>query len=838
MSARNGAAMTYDPNGQYVLLWGGDIGGTGTCGQTHPTQAFTFSGGIWTELSTTSWGSSNAILGYSNQAMVYDASDGFVIMEGGWDGCNPHYDTWRWWESNDSWQDLNLAPPNAPAIRSNQAYTYDSSDGYVVIYGGDDASTPYADTWYFHAGIWTEACASCGPGLRDGALMTYDFADGYVVLFGGCSTDNCGGSGNVWHSDTWKFAAGSWTNITSSGPSARAWVSIVYDGNDGYTVLFGGEATTGSQGDTWLFGPPPSVSSFSCSPANLDLGQSISCAVALSGGIHPINTVSYVGTGCSPSPTTLAFSCKPSPAGTYNPVVTVKDFVGNSATGTTTYTVYADPIVSVSPPGPLTYDAGQAASQLTATHTHNANNDSIEWYSWASVSCGPASNNTGISGTTYTPPTAVVGTTYYCAVITDSGVPGYTNTSNAVKVTVNSITLVSVAVSPTAAIVGTGETTPLFTATPTCSIACPAGILYNWSLSTARMGSLTMSHGNTTAFTAGDTAGTVGLFVNATLNGVTVQSSTALITIAPPLTSVTVNPVSGAVQVGKTLTFSATAACGSNQCPSGTTYTWTLNSTLGSIEPSTGSSTTFTAGPMPGMVALTVSASLSGVDRVATADINITLTTVPILTGVALSITSATVQEGGAQEFTATPVCSSESCGTADIAYTWSMNNNLGKLNLTTGTSVTFTAGNTTGEVTLTVVANFNGNTAIKNATINVTKESGSGSSPLLSGTTLVVIVLIVAAAACIVSILIARKKKDDTHRLPKKKPQGDVKTPVDESKASPSKSTPPVTASPPVAQTKTKPSASRIYCPVCGTPNDEGLSLCKGCGKRIPTTK
>ena len=62
---------------------------------------------------------------------------------------------------------------------------------------------------------WTNITNS-GPS-REGGAVSYDAADGYVIFFGGLDATN------KFLGDTWKFSGGIWTNITtSSGPSPRA----------------------------------------------------------------------------------------------------------------------------------------------------------------------------------------------------------------------------------------------------------------------------------------------------------------------------------------------------------------------------------------------------------------------------------------------------------------------------------------------------------------------------------------------------------------------------------------------------------------------------------------
>ena len=64
--------------------------------------------------------------------------------------------------------------------------------------------------------------------------MAYDIAAGKSVLFGGLT------SAHTLMADTWEFGT-NWAEVTSSGPPARQYASMVYDSLGGKLVLFGGQ---------------------------------------------------------------------------------------------------------------------------------------------------------------------------------------------------------------------------------------------------------------------------------------------------------------------------------------------------------------------------------------------------------------------------------------------------------------------------------------------------------------------------------------------------------------------------------------------------------------------
>ena len=231
-------AMTYDAKDGYVVL-------------LVVNQTWKFSGGVWTQLVP----DRSPPVRYAS-AMTYDAKDGYVLLFGGYasSGSSGYLgDTWRF--VGGQW--TNITTSAHPKARAFSVMTYDTKDGYVVLFGGCDVGSPcstggfLSDTWKFVDGKWTKLTISAHPSARGGMAMTYDVADGYVVLFGGCDTTNCSHP----YSDTWKFVGGSWTHLTSlTHPGPRLFASMTFDTKDGQVVLFGGSGPSFKYlGDTWKY---------------------------------------------------------------------------------------------------------------------------------------------------------------------------------------------------------------------------------------------------------------------------------------------------------------------------------------------------------------------------------------------------------------------------------------------------------------------------------------------------------------------------------------------------------------------------------------------------------
>jgi hypothetical protein len=247
--------MTYDESDGYLLLFGGAEEHSGSS-VTLLNDTWTYVHSHWTQLKPAVSPSVRVAFG-----LTHDQADGYVLLFGG--EINVHggdgNDTWSFHAGKWTY----IPTSSAPAPRSLPGMVYDAADGYVLLFGGDaydpNASrvVPVNDTWTYQAGDGTEitpiGCTSCGPVQtgRAGPAMVYDAWDGYVLLFGGQNATTLA------LGDTWSYLGGVWTNLTASvgtPPAPRAAGVMVYDSLDGYVLLFGGLGV-GSKllSDTWSY---------------------------------------------------------------------------------------------------------------------------------------------------------------------------------------------------------------------------------------------------------------------------------------------------------------------------------------------------------------------------------------------------------------------------------------------------------------------------------------------------------------------------------------------------------------------------------------------------------
>ena len=237
-SARATPAMAYSATGQYVLYFGG-----GWASGSSTADTWIFAGGVWTNISATLTLSPSP---REDASLVWDASDGYVLLFGGYTnyglGYNGSYtlnDTWSF--SGGAWTNITSSTTAAPSARFAPAMTYDYTDGYVVLFGGSVLNgAPLNDTWRYHAGTWTNISSIAGtaPSARDFVSFTDDPADGYALLYGGWNATTA-----TLDSDTWSFGGGVWSQIATSGPGALRGAAMAYDTATLSVILFGGAAS-------------------------------------------------------------------------------------------------------------------------------------------------------------------------------------------------------------------------------------------------------------------------------------------------------------------------------------------------------------------------------------------------------------------------------------------------------------------------------------------------------------------------------------------------------------------------------------------------------------------
>ncbi|HZY92885.1 MAG TPA: hypothetical protein VFG07_08995 [Thermoplasmata archaeon] len=238
---RTQPGVAYDAADGYLLLYGGTFANKSNVGNGRClTDSWIYSAGVWTNLSIP--GPTNVC----SPAMTYDSTDGYVLAFGGFfqnisNGVHyPSGETWKF--SRGAWTELNVSGPPA---RSGTFMVFDPASTAVLLWGG----WGYNDTWSFSRGSWTELLSSGGPSayeVPEGALA-YDGTAGKVLLVEESPTAGSNA--------TWEFAGNGWTKLPNVGTPFELHPVAAFDPIDGIVLFFGGaDRTTGYESNvTWGF---------------------------------------------------------------------------------------------------------------------------------------------------------------------------------------------------------------------------------------------------------------------------------------------------------------------------------------------------------------------------------------------------------------------------------------------------------------------------------------------------------------------------------------------------------------------------------------------------------
>jgi hypothetical protein len=224
--------MAYDAADGYTVLFGGTVGTykQGVYVVDNCTgQTWIFKAGEWTDLDIPGPPAS------CNPSVVYDSSDGYVLEYGGTVDVGspsqyPSNQTWIF--TRGSWTELNILNPSiygATAGLSDDPALH----GVLLIGPHVNSTTPtlvmVAETWLFTNGDWSMLHPATVPtgAAYCGCLLdgTYDAADGYPVFMD--------------TSATWAFVNGDWKPVSHLPYTYDGLAATAYDPKIGYTVLFG-----------------------------------------------------------------------------------------------------------------------------------------------------------------------------------------------------------------------------------------------------------------------------------------------------------------------------------------------------------------------------------------------------------------------------------------------------------------------------------------------------------------------------------------------------------------------------------------------------------------------
>lgn len=239
-----GGTMTVDDALGRIMLFGGE----GSAGLSDITLDYNVTNGTFDPLG------GPAPSARTNASVALDPTADRAILFGGLTSLGSQSsanDTWLFWFSNESWQNVSRAV--APPARENAALAVDPATGEAVLEGGrtpaahlgnSTALVLWNDTWALNLTTlnWSLVPATVAPPPGFAAGLGYDPVDHGLYLFGGCGF-TC--SARVWQFDP---ATGQWGGVASSGtpPAGRGASVWVWEANASDFLLFGGFQWNGS----------------------------------------------------------------------------------------------------------------------------------------------------------------------------------------------------------------------------------------------------------------------------------------------------------------------------------------------------------------------------------------------------------------------------------------------------------------------------------------------------------------------------------------------------------------------------------------------------------------
>ncbi|HEV2317423.1 MAG TPA: kelch repeat-containing protein [Thermoplasmata archaeon] len=269
-SARIGPSFVYDPTDGYNVLFGG----------SNQADTWEFTGTAWTRLTP-----GLAPPGRFGAGAAYDSLDSYLVLFGGTTGFIAggrfFADTWTY--SGGLWTNVTSSQNASPSPRAYASMSYDTALKAIILFGGENSTRAFNDTWEFTGGHWTNITGFVGPppSARGGAGLTWDSGDSYLLLFGG---SGCGSplTSAALCNDTWRLSTGTWSELSkSSPPTSRTGVAMADDPPIGAVVMYGGygvlSCTTfsgssscifGDLNQTWLFDAGTWTNATASSPSN------------------------------------------------------------------------------------------------------------------------------------------------------------------------------------------------------------------------------------------------------------------------------------------------------------------------------------------------------------------------------------------------------------------------------------------------------------------------------------------------------------------------------------------------------------------------------------------
>jgi len=265
-AGRRYAGLASDTTRSRVLLFGGDPGEPGLCGEADErlcADTWTWDGEAWRQEAP-----EHAPAPRSMHGLAYDPMRERAVLFGGCAALDERgncvatvADTWEW--DGADW--LLRSTPVAPSPRSGPLLAYDPVSRVVALHGGvatagetcGDAERRCVDSWSWDGDSWREEPDGPAPPARSESAWSWDPRGRGFVLYGGAGweTGACGEADGILCSDTWTYASPLWANRQPAHDAGARWGhALGLDAARGRVVLFAGYRGFGQlRADTWTW---------------------------------------------------------------------------------------------------------------------------------------------------------------------------------------------------------------------------------------------------------------------------------------------------------------------------------------------------------------------------------------------------------------------------------------------------------------------------------------------------------------------------------------------------------------------------------------------------------
>jgi hypothetical protein len=241
-SPRYSASLAYDIARNDFVLFGGQFGGASY------DETWTFDGQTWQRRIP-----AHKPPPRRDAAMAYDPSLQLVVLYGGVipDSAEGREaaDTWTW--DGTDWRQV-TADNDGPRYRDGARMVTAGKD--VILFGGHVSNVRYfGDAWTLNGSRWVRADHNPSPAGRGDAAVAWNADDSSLLVIGGLGIRPDAGPGNLGLplADGWSLKAGSWSQLTGSGPPALYDANAMWDQARHSVVVMFGMSCPNPVNDAW-----------------------------------------------------------------------------------------------------------------------------------------------------------------------------------------------------------------------------------------------------------------------------------------------------------------------------------------------------------------------------------------------------------------------------------------------------------------------------------------------------------------------------------------------------------------------------------------------------------